>query len=592
MTDPALISAVRAFCCRFDSGVYSQACARRQDPRRTLSGLYPTCAYRTVRATKRKRGAKGHVPIFQHPNGKVVFYAHVPKTGGTYIEDLLVANGLERQLWNPKPAKWGIRISPQHWHRDIYETFLDLGKIDLGFISVRHPVDRLLSEYRWRVKRGEATTGFPDWLEKVSGALDADASCLDNHLRPQVDFFHPMLEIHRQEIGFGERWARALGFRSQAHLTQHSVPRRLQTKGRVDVSLSADDLDRAVAFCQARYAEDFAFFDYDVAEAEALADPGGTAVPLRHATLPKAVIAPPEKVDTEEARPGRGRGLRGGVFDSTAQMVPASGLVRNNEKLVYEAQIPPTEPRNERVIFAGYNFSHFGHFLIESLARLWYLDAFPDDKAKIVWAKIGRANGAPNLLPWQLAILEILRIENEVEMIDRPVEYSEVVVPWPAAEVPNVLDPKMARFFERSGIVHTPTPGRKIWLSRSKLEGKGTTRGIEAAEAKLEKGGWTIVHPQELPIHEQLDLLAKAERVAGEEGSALHLLLFIAGAQEMRVDILPRAERLSENFWQIARAKGLQQHEIETGRPKMKFLPGRKADKSYRTLRPLLDTLL
>lgn len=549
-------------------------------------------AYRSVRAAKNQAGAKGHVPIFQHPNGKVVFYAHVPKTGGTYIEDLLVANGIAREFFNPKPSKWALKVSPQHWHRAFYDLFVDFDRVDLGFITVRHPVDRLLSEYRWRVKRKEAQSGFSEWLDSVTEALKTDPCCLDNHLRPQIDFFHPSMEVHRFELGFGDGWAQALGERAQASFTELSVQRRLQTRDRVDAPLSAGDWDRALAFCQDRYAQDFEVFDYHPEEATGFEGQSTRADKPTYGAFPEALIAPARKVTTVEARPWCGRGLRGGVYNQHGQLVPSSGLVRNSEKLVHEARIEPLAERDERVIFAGYNFSHFGHFLIESLARLWYLDEAPEDYTRIAWARIDRKNGAQEILPWQAEILALLRVNNPVEVIDQPTKFQKVVVPRPAAEFPGGFEPKMARFFERSGVAYAPLPGRKIWLSRSKLEAKGKTRNIEAVEIKLETAGWVIMHPQDLPIGEQVRRLSEAERVAGEEGSAFHLLLFIAGLSGMRVDILPRFETLSEMYWCIQRAKGFQQHEISMGKARTTLLPGRKADKAYRSFRPLLDALL
>jgi hypothetical protein len=49
--------------------------------------------------------------------------------------------------------------------------------------------------------------------------------------------------------------------------------------------------------------------------------------------------------------------------------------------------------------------------------------------------------------------------------------------------------------------------------------------------------GWTILHPEGLSFSEQIAALASAERIAGEQGSAFHSILFLKEASRLRVDL-------------------------------------------------------
>jgi hypothetical protein len=77
-------------------------------------------------------------------------------------------------------------------------------------------------------------------------------------------------------------------------------------------------------------------------------------------------------------------------------------------------------------------------------------------------------------------------------------------------------------------------------------------------------GGWQVVRPELLSIVDQLELLATASRVAGEEGSALHLMALLSDVRGLRVDVIcrrpdrPAAEQ-NQNYQTIATAKGIEQ---------------------------------
>ena len=84
-------------------------------------------------------------------------------------------------------------------------------------------------------------------------------------------------------------------------------------------------------------------------------------------------------------------------------------------------------------------------------------------------------------------------------------------------------------------------------------------------EAELAAAGWHVVHPETLSLVEQLELLATAGRVAGDEGSAFHLLALLADVQGLRVDIFCRhpdrtVEQQNANYQTIAETRSIDQH--------------------------------
>jgi hypothetical protein len=66
----------------------------------------------------------------------------------------------------------------------------------------------------------------------------------------------------------------------------------------------------------------------------------------------------------------------------------------------------------------------------------------------------------------------------------------------------------------------------KVYLSRSRLPPElRRLQGEQGLEQRLLARGWRIIHPELLPVGDQLRTLAGARVIAGEVGSAFHLLM-------------------------------------------------------------------
>lgn len=136
------------------------------------------------------------MPIFRK-NDVSVLFIHVPKTGGTTIEDTFLANGY--QMTFRRGGRYGPRnafdeengCSPQHMHAALLERHFAGERFTRIFCLVRHPLARFLSEYRFRAESGHklAQDGVDSFARQVLWRYARrDPMVLDNHIRPQVDF--------------------------------------------------------------------------------------------------------------------------------------------------------------------------------------------------------------------------------------------------------------------------------------------------------------------------------------------------------------------------------------------------------------------
>ena len=135
---------------------------------------------------------------------RLVFFAHIPKTGGSSLEAWMGDVG---QLGlRHKIALEGMGCTPQHMHAALFEPLFKGSFVDARFAVLRDPVARLASEYRYR--RGQVERkgkrqmpSFERWVERAFRLYGDDPYFLDNHIRPQAEFVSEDMKLFRFEDG-------------------------------------------------------------------------------------------------------------------------------------------------------------------------------------------------------------------------------------------------------------------------------------------------------------------------------------------------------------------------------------------------------
>jgi hypothetical protein len=147
------------------------------------------------------------MPILKNSN-RTVLFIHIPKTGGTSIERFFAAKGVSVALWSRDlhgSERQGFPCSPQHFHLSILNALFPDSFSDAKVAVVRHPVTRIVSEYRHRMgirlRRGRSVVGFEKWIRASFNRAKKDYYFKDNHFRPQVEFIDKETSIFRLEEG-------------------------------------------------------------------------------------------------------------------------------------------------------------------------------------------------------------------------------------------------------------------------------------------------------------------------------------------------------------------------------------------------------
>jgi hypothetical protein len=204
------------------------------------------------------------MPIFSNETSKLL-YVHTPKTGGTYIESLFKQSGYSISLLQrPGDPLIGLRkCSPQHFHAEILQCIFRIDRFDSVFMTVRHPVARILSEYRMRtpdvVTRSAAE--FQKFVERCFDLYGSDKFCYDNHIRPQVDFYLDSAIVTKQEDGYDSHWANHLSVMSKLPISLHNKSSQPANATSKEDKIKPDH--KTIAMIVSFYKDDFRFFGYD-----------------------------------------------------------------------------------------------------------------------------------------------------------------------------------------------------------------------------------------------------------------------------------------------------------------------------------------
>ena len=268
--------------------------------------------------------------------------------------------------------------------------------------------------------------------------------------------------------------------------------------------------------------------------------------PKKACVLKEWTDAPFEKLDTLEVWSGNNATIlplktfpqdgylfgRAGVVDCDGNYVDSSAIERRVQS-AYPVENP--EYRDERVIYCGYWVKQWGHFLVESVARLWY--ALESTEKLIFVTDYGCES---QFYGNYKEFLQLLGVYDRIEVISKPTKFREVLVPQLGYKWRAYYSDQYRSIFSRiAGNVDTPDgwrPADKIFLSRSKLKNINKKEyGYDMLDSYFARNGYQIVHPQDISLSELIRLLKHCSECASISGTLPHNMLFAADRSNLTI---------------------------------------------------------
>ena len=271
----------------------------------------------------------------------------------------------------------------------------------------------------------------------------------------------------------------------------------------------------------------------------------------------RGVVHPLERSATGQAENRQ----YGGVTDEALNFVELSATERVNARRLnaatppwYTGANPACRPDavayiDEDVVFLGPLSKHYGHFILEGIARLWYfLDADHLKRYKAVYiAEPGMDRFNDLFTFFGLPAERLIRI-------DRPTAFRTVVVPEQSMRLQDRCHPLYKATINRITLRIPPGPHRKVYFSK---EMRGNYRGIgeKPMEDVFVRNGYELFYPERLSMFDTLSILKGCESFAASSGTNAHNAVFLNdGAQCISLNRSPHVHPVQT---QIDRMKGL-----------------------------------
>jgi capsular polysaccharide biosynthesis protein len=240
--------------------------------------------------------------------------------------------------------------------------------------------------------------------------------------------------------------------------------------------------------------------------------------------LKRATIAPIIRHQPfEEIFGGGHSGSYGGGIYMENNIFHPIGVERYGRECVLNGHPPevvPVRHEKEKVIFGGYLFMHYGHFILESTARLWARQFFPVEKFVFIMQE--RAS----LYQQQI---DCLKIFGNYEIVgDEAISYEDLIIPEPSFVMGKPISFKGSLDYLRykfKSIKSEYFSGEKIYLSRSKINKRKCNNETDF-ENELRDLGFLILFPEEMTFYDQINIFNNAKVVVGLLGSSWHTLIF------------------------------------------------------------------
>jgi len=207
----------------------------------------------------------------------------------------------------------------------------------------------------------------------------------------------------------------------------------------------------------------------------------------------------------------------GGLFDAHHKFIDDSINYRGIKPEYHE----PIEFKTDTYIYGGYLFAHFGHFIWESLDRLPIIRKCKDYPILFI---------SPNERVYKhfQIIFKSIAIRNNIQLIKNPCQIKNLIYCSPHSSIkPLFLSDEQVSALAIFDF-HNQCSYKKVWLSRSRLikNRAGTIKNEKLIEKILQLLGFKIIHPEYLPIVEQVRIISCADVIAGFDGSQFFSVLF------------------------------------------------------------------
>ena len=272
--------------------------------------------------------------------------------------------------------------------------------------------------------------------------------------------------------------------------------------------------------------------------------------------IEEGIILPVLKTDVYNTSKGAG-----GVIDKNQKYIKCSAQMAYNMKNRVYGQYAICEEEiefiNENVVYANFFYKHWGHFIIEIIARLWYLlDESRKKKLKVVFTTELNDNNIAIDGNYKEFLNLFGILDENILLINKPTKFKKVVVPecsiYPGKYYTKEYKEILKKVSDNVSTANNIPP--KIYLSRSNFK---KARKKEIGEKEIEKffnkNGFYSISPEKLTLTEQIQFYRDSKELACFNGTLSHNIMF--ANDKKNIIIINKTYKLNKHQALINQAK-------------------------------------
>lgn len=215
----------------------------------------------------------------------------------------------------------------------------------------------------------------------------------------------------------------------------------------------------------------------------------------------------------------------GGCLDENGEYIEFSGI---DNSFGGKYEFSECSFMDSKAVYLGTFIPQWGHFLLETCARIWYcLDEEPNVDKYLISITEGNKE---QLVNNYREFFELLGIFDRILLINKPIKFKEVIIPdlgirkseYYSDEYGKVIDKIIENALSKKKVL---TGSNGVFLSRSKW--KNNDFGSKTLDSFFKKNGFKIIHPETVRLTDLICLLNSSKISASISGSTAHNLLFL-----------------------------------------------------------------
>ena len=246
-------------------------------------------------------------------------------------------------------------------------------------------------------------------------------------------------------------------------------------------------------------------------------------------TVENGIILPPK------IQEGKHLIYNGGVVTPDLKFVagyersdPSKNPILYTLRNSYTVEQSEIEQYDESVIFCGLVWGHFGHVMIESFCRMWYVLQHSENHDRLVFLHVGPWK----IQDWLYQFFELMDIpKDRIMIVEKPTQFKSIIIPDQSARIGFDYHREYSIPYEtmikKVESMNIPTHSKKIFLTRTK--GKNTDvviLNVEYFEKFYASQGYEIIEPENLSLPEQISLVHNADKISAFFGTLSHWAVF------------------------------------------------------------------